>query len=115
MQLRRTARIRKCRSRLGVRPVARHCHHAAPGIGGCRNLDSARARGQVNHGNSDCGAVNVRVVRPADSVTVKALVPLEDTEYCTSFVRVPRFPSEPEITKTEEPATGTTALIVYSP
>ena len=60
-------------------------------------------------------AVNVRVVRPADSVTVKALVPLEDTTYCTSFVRVPKLPSDPEITRMETGTTSTRELIVYLP
>lgn len=79
LQLRRAPRIRKRRRRLGVRPVARHRHHTAAGIGGCRDLDSARARGSSITGIlivAPLVAVNVRVVRPADSVTVKALVPL---------------------------------------
>ncbi len=56
-------------------------------------------------------AVNVRVVRPADSVTVKALVPPDDTTYPTSFVRVPKLPSDPEITSADSGATGTVSLV----
>ena len=58
-------------------------------------------------------AVYVRVLTPLMvSVTVKVLVPLEDTEYCTSFVRVPKLPSDPEITRAERGTTETDVLVV---